>query len=205
MRLRIKFSKTGPAKYSGHLDLHKTWERICRRAGLPLAYSQGFHPQPKIQLAAALPLGFTSDCELVDVWVLEDVDLEKTTADLVRTASPGIGILALGTVADSLPPLQTQLRSADFVATVSDPPPDLAARVEALVTASTLPREKRGKPYDLRPLIEDLSVQENVVSMRLAARDGATGRPEEVLDALGLPANTAAVNRTNLVFIDNWA
>jgi radical SAM-linked protein len=202
MRLRIKFSKTGPAKYSGHLDLHKTWERICRRSGMPLAYSQGFHPQPKIQLAAALPLGFTSDCELVDVWVSEDVDLEKTAADLARTVAPGITVLHLATADESGPPLQTQLRSADFVAAVPEPPADLPNRVAELVAAPTLLREKRGKPYDLRPLIESLTVQDNLISMRLAARDGATGRPEEVLAALGLNANTTAVNRTNLVFAE---
>ncbi len=53
MRLRITFSKQGALRYTGHLDLHKIWERTARRAGLPLAYSQGFHPHPQIQLAAA--------------------------------------------------------------------------------------------------------------------------------------------------------
>ncbi len=59
-RLRLTFAKTAAMRYTGHLDLHTTWERTLRRARLPLAYSQGFHPQPKIQLASALPLGFTS-------------------------------------------------------------------------------------------------------------------------------------------------
>ncbi len=203
MRLRIKFSKSGPAKYSGHLDLHKTWERICRRAGLPLAYSQGFHPQPKIHLAAALPLGITSECEIVDVWVSEDVHLAEAAERLKSTTAPGIEILDVASVADSLPPLQTVLRSAVFVATVADPPPDLDRRVADLVTASSLPREKRGKPYDLRPLIESLTLEGNTLTMQLAARDGATGRPEEVLDALGLTDTQTRLHRTTLLFIDN--
>src|SRR6185503_1913057 len=108
MRIRITFTKTGPAKYSGHLDLHKSWERALRRAGLPLAYSQGFHPQPKIHLAAALPLGFTSECELVDVWLTEPVELEAALGELRRATSPGVEIKAVCEVADSLPAMQTQ-------------------------------------------------------------------------------------------------
>ena len=48
MRIRITFAKTGALRYIGHLDLHRMWERVARRAGLSLAYTQGFHPQPKI-------------------------------------------------------------------------------------------------------------------------------------------------------------
>ena len=55
MRIRITFSKTAAMRYTGHLDLHRAWERTFRRAGLPLAYSQGFHPQP---LGQKIGMGF---------------------------------------------------------------------------------------------------------------------------------------------------
>ena len=184
------------------MDLHKTWERIARRASLPLAYSQGFHPQPKIHLAAALPLGITSDCEIVDVWLTEEVDLVNAAFDLKQAASPGIGILNVQPVAASLPPLQTLVRAADYVTTVSEPPPDLEIRAAALLAAPSLPREKRGKPYDLRPLIEALSVEGNVIRMRLSAREAATGRPEEVVAALGLGDIPVTLHRAALHFID---
>jgi hypothetical protein len=71
MRIRLIFSKTGSLRYTGHLDLHTIWERTIRRAGLPLMYTQGFHPGPKIQLASALPLGFIGRCEIVDIWLDE--------------------------------------------------------------------------------------------------------------------------------------
>ena len=66
IRLRIVFAKTEAMRYTSHLDLHRTWERTIRRANLPLAYSQGYNPHPRINLASALPLGFTSDCEVVE-------------------------------------------------------------------------------------------------------------------------------------------
>ena len=69
MRLRIIFSKSGPLRYTGHLDLQTTWERTIRRAGLPLAYTHGFHPGPRIQIASALPLGFIGQAEIVDIWI----------------------------------------------------------------------------------------------------------------------------------------
>lgn len=173
-----------------------------RRAGLPLAYSQGFHPQPKIHLAAALPLGFTSECEVVDVWLTETVDVESAMAELRRAASPGIEIASVREAAESLPPLQIAVQSAEYVAVVSGDVAGLDHRAAQLLSAGTLPRERRGRVYDLRPLVESLSVEGNVIRMRLAAREAATGRPEEVLDALGLGDRPAAVNRVALHFID---
>ena len=75
-RLRLEFAKTGPTRFIGHLDLAKALERSLNRAQIPLAYTQGYNPRPRMQLAAALPLGFTSECELADVWLLEAVDPE---------------------------------------------------------------------------------------------------------------------------------
>ena len=69
MRLRITFSKTGSLRYTGHLDLQTVWERTARRAGLTLAYTQGFHPGPRIQIASALPLGIAGTAEIVDLWL----------------------------------------------------------------------------------------------------------------------------------------
>ena len=84
-RLRIKFSKVGALRYIGHLDLHHIWQRSIRRAGLPLVYSQGFHPQPKIQLASALALGFSSQAEVLDIWIDEDATWVQ---DALQAAAP---------------------------------------------------------------------------------------------------------------------
>ena len=73
--------------------------------------------------------------------------------------------------------------------------------MDEVITSPSLPRERRGKSYDLRPLIEKLeSVSDNKILMQLAAREGATGRPEEVLDVLGIMIEHARVERTNLIF-----
>jgi len=198
-------------RYTGHLDLHRTIERTFRRAGLPLAYSQGYHPQPKINLAAALPLGFTSQCELADVWLEETFELEKIGSALAEAVPPGIEIVHIEPVDLRLPALQTQVRSAEYIATLLEANHALDKRLAELIAAESLPRERRGKPYDLRPLIEDLvRIEDDVqnrpqLKMILAAREGATGRPEEVLTALNIAPETARVQRTRLLFPDNLA
>ena len=67
MRVRITFAKQGALRYIGNLDLHKIWERSIRRAKLPLAYSQGYHPQPKINLAVGQRQFRAADAALPDL------------------------------------------------------------------------------------------------------------------------------------------
>lgn len=210
MRLRIKFAKQGALRYTGHLDLNKIWERTARRADLPLAYSQGFHPQPKIYLASALPLGFSSRAELVDMKLKQDISIDGLR-DRIQAAVPsGLQILEVGQVQDDLPPLQTQLRAAEYEVLFTDPvdEADLRQRVETLLGAAELPRVRRGKTYDLRPLVEALEVTaaeqgDTMLCMRLTSREGATGRPEEVLDQLGIPSESTRIERARLIFQDS--
>ena len=210
MRLRITFSKTGSLRYTGHLDLQTVWERTARRAGLSLAYTHGFHPGPKIQIASALPLGIAGTAEIVDLWLDSDPgEPAETQRRLQAGAPPGLTILQVETVDEHGPALQTQVDSAEYLVTLLEPLPglDLQLRLDNLLSAAALPRTRRDKPYDLRPLIEELTLTPTssgeapggMIFMRLAARVGATGRPEEVLDALGIPLESARIQRTRLI------
>lgn len=214
MRLRITFSKSGALRYTGHLDLHTIWERTIRRAGLPLAYTQGFHPGPKIQLASALPLGFIGRNELVDVWLSDPASPEMSPGAgdyivlLQPAAPPGLLISSVEVVDDHAPALQTQVISVEYEVALLEPwnASDLGDRLSVLLGTATLPRERRGKTYDLRPLIESLELRpvespgEFHLQMRLSSRAGATGRPEEVLDALGISFEATRIERTRLIF-----
>jgi len=212
MRLRITFSKSGALRYTGHLDLQGLWERTVRRAGLPLAYTQGFHPGPKIQLASALPLGFIGRAEIVDLWINDpgDQELPSCKEILQAAAPPGLGIISVEIVDEHSPTLQRQVLSAEYEIILLEEValPGLVIGISALLAASSLMRERRGKTYDLRPLVESLELLSGEGSgsirlhMRLAAREGATGRPEEVLSALGIPFETARIERTCLILAD---
>ncbi|MBL8099158.1 MAG: DUF2344 domain-containing protein [Anaerolineales bacterium] len=207
MRVRITFTKQNALRYIGHLDLHSLWERAMRRAELPLAYSQGFHPQPKISLAAALPLGFSSRGEVLDVRLNENVPVENIAKQLSENLPHDIKILNVEEVDEKLPALQTQVLSASYDVKLTEPvtPSELKRRVESIMMAESIIRERRGKSYDLRPLIEMISIINEAngtawLKMTLAAREGATGRPEEVLSALGIEPETTLVERTRLIF-----
>jgi radical SAM-linked protein len=204
MRIRITFSKAGPMQYVGHLDLHRSWERTFRRSRLPLDYSQGFHPQPHLNLACALPLGFTSQCELLDAWLEQDLPLIKAREAIQAALPPGMEILGLESVDLRAPALQTQVLTAVYDIHFLDDIPDLPERLQRLMSAQHLPRLRRKKPYDLRPLIEDaiLVSQDNIDKLKLrvelAAREGATGRPEELLAEMGISFQDTHVHREAL-------
>lgn len=204
MRARITFSKTGALKYIGHLDLQTLWERAARRAGLPLAYSHGFHPQAKINFASALPLGFSSRAEVVDMRLQSDVDMDQLPSRLQNALPDGITILDVRGVDESEPALQMRVEAAEYEVTLLEEVDRtlLPDRIEQLLSAQELPRERRGKAYDLRPLIYELHwiYGTEQIFMRLSAREAATGRPEEVLDVLGVAARDTRIERTSLIF-----
>jgi radical SAM-linked protein len=204
LRLRIHYAKTEPLRYTGNLDIHRIWERTLRRARLPIAYSQGFHPQPKLNQACPLPLGITSLAEMIDVWL----DVDEMPADIAGTiaaaAPPGIEIQSVELAELNAPALQTQTVSTVYTATlkIDIPAEDLSGRIDETLATAELLRKRRGKSYDLRPLIEDLRLEErHRLVMQLAAREGATGRPEEVLDQLGLQPHDTRLERTALTFL----
>jgi radical SAM-linked protein len=205
MRIRITFSKSGPMQYVGHLDLHRAWERTFRRSGLPLEYSLGFHPQPRLNLACALPVGFTSQCELLDAWLEHDQPVDHVVTLITAVLPPGLEISSIVTIDERQPALQTQVRSAIYTITFLDEIPDMIERIHKVEAAEKLPRVRREKPYDLRPLIESISPilcpEGRACGLRLqmAAREGATGRPEELLDAMGVRFENTHVHREQLI------
>ncbi len=209
MRIQITFTKQGALRYTGHLDLHKLWERAARRADLPLAYSQGFHPQPKMSIAAALPLGFSSRCEVLDMRLERDIPLEGLRDTLQATLPSGIQVLSIEQTDDRAPALQTQVVSAEYEIELTETIDgfELKRKVDSIMESDSIIRTRRGKEYDLRPLIEELQLtmpptqdQTHAIHMKLSAKEGATGRPEEVLDVLGIAFEGTRIERTRIIF-----
>ena len=206
-RNRIVYSRGPELRYVGNLDMQLVWERTIRRANLPVAFSQGFNPRPRFHMAAALPLGFTSNCEIIDIWLNEEMQGQALREKLQTACPPGLQITSVDQIELSLPALQTQVEASEFQAILREVPDGfvLGLEVNRLLETPTLPREWRKKTYDLRPYIYSLTEAPSIqgsfprLEMRLSAREGATGRPEEVLAALGLDPTTARVERTRLI------
>ena len=213
-RIRIYYAKTQALRYTGNLDVHKIWERTLRRAKLPLAYSQGFHPQPKLNQACPLPLGMLSRAEIIDIWLDPDLPLDQVEGQLAHSIPPGIEIDHFETIDLHEPALQTRVAAARYQVTLLTLPgesplslEDLSEKVTALLAAESLPRERRDRPYDLRPFIQLLEVTgvdekgQPLLLMQLSATAGASGRPEEVLSAMGFDPSSMRIERVGLVFL----
>ena len=208
MRIRVVYQKTEPLRYTSNLDMQKIWERTFRRANLPLIYSQGFHPQPKIHQACPLPTGFLSQHELLDFWLEETYAIEHLNRLLSSVVQPGIFIQSLSELDPNADLLQNAVTSVTYQVDLlsSHLPETILDRINNLLATGSIPRVRRGKQYDLRPLVEELSldIKDNdtvTILVRLSARQGATGRPEEVLDQLGLDPLDARYTRTETLFI----
>jgi len=200
-RYRISYSKNELMRYTSNLDVQKSWERTFRRAKLPIAYSQGFHPQPKIQLACPLPLGFLSEHEILDIVTEEKLDISNLEYQLAEKTPPGIQINEINEVELTQPSLQVQTRAAQYRLEFLNPLElsKLSDDINLLMKKETIIRTRRGKTYDLRSLIIDMVAYEEEsrprIRITLSALENATGRPEEILDELFIPFQSVRITR----------
>jgi radical SAM-linked protein len=206
-RLRITFAKGENLRFISHLDLARTWGRALRRAGMPLAFSQGFHPQPKLVFAAALPVGCTGEAEIMDIVLTQPMPPRRVQTGLAPRLPDGLIVKDVTPVYERAPALPTLLHGADYESVLETDlsVEDAQRQCAALLARASIPRAYRGKDYDLRPLIDGLeAVQVNgrylLMRMQLAAGERGTGRPAEVLDVLGWADQPHRCHRRRLRF-----
>jgi len=207
-RLRVTFAKGTELRFITHLDLMRFWERALRRAGVAVAYSEGFSPHAQISLAAPLPVGVSGTAELLDVFLSEPMTPRAFLASAAPQLPPGLSLCRARDVELGLPSLQSLMRAAEYRAALPAAVDlsDLRRRIEELLNASSLPwqhvREKEVRTYDLRPLIQTIAIDSDgstaALVMLLRADNTATGRPDQVLLALGLPSGLP-LERTRIV------
>ncbi len=195
-KLKIYFSQGGPFKYVSHLDLVKLWERLLRRAGIPLAYSHGFTPHPKIIVASPLPVGFEGLEEVMEVVLTSPLSPEEFLVKVQPNLPPGLRIIRVEVADRNSLSLPQKVRASEYLVLLPDctDKEGLARAVEELLGQESIPfrREKGGKirEFDLRPLIKGLKVMESnepgcALWMLLETSPSATARPEDVLKVLG--------------------
>ena len=205
-RLRIRYSVSSDVCHLGQRDLVEAYERACKQGYVPLAYSEGKRPSPQISIAAPLPQGVTSTCELLDIYLTERLSPADAPRRLSEHLPCGIQPLTSREVGLNSPSLQSQVRVAEYAVTTAAV--DVSAvrkAIVAVLSARTLPseykRETRVKEYDLRPLILDLRLEEGeggpIVVMRLRAEPERSARADQVAIMLELPEH-AAIERTAL-------
>jgi len=197
-RLRVVFARTGDLRFISHLDLVTLWQRVLRRARVPVAYSQGFNPQPRLAFAAALPVGHVGRQEIFDVWLVEPWSPEAFAKAGVPQLPVGIDLVGVEEVPLRESSLQSRVVSARYLVSVpwQGEGDEVARRVGDLLARSSVPwrrvRRRREEEFDLRPLLLDMRVEgvsggECMLWMHLRAGQRGSLRPEDVVRVLDLP------------------
>jgi radical SAM-linked protein len=215
-RLRITYAKGEPIKFISHQDESLMWERTLRRADLPLLYKQGFNPQPHIQIAAPLGVGITGQNEFIDITLSPPLALEAIHTRIAEALPPGAAISAVEEVPLKAPSLQGLLIGADYTILIYAEPHELTSAsiqhaIDKFLATAEIWRERERKgskyTYNLRPLILELSYlgydsleETHRIHLRVQQRPGATGRPDEVVDELGLNRFARTLQRDRLYF-----
>ncbi len=209
-RLRLRYGVEGPMRYISVLEQGAVWERLLRRAGVPLAYSQGFNPRPRIQLGTALPVGYASDGEWIDLFLTDTVAPEALAAAIAPQLPEGLRLVEVHEVPLKAAAVQARVREAWYEVQVWHEAPTEAVRgaIERLLARDEVlrRRHKKGRmaEYDLRPLMLDIThemADDGVhrLNMRLRAGPEGSGRPEEVLEELGLADARYCIRRRELI------
>lgn len=159
-----------------------------RRAQLPLAMSQGFHPKPRVSYYGALSLGFSSRDEVMEIVLEGEHDVHAVTASLNAASVPGLEFYDPEPLAGSTSRIKAV--SFDYETVIPDRLADgLASKVAGILAAETVPVSKsKGREIDLKRGLLALSFQGGLLYTRLAVQDGPEATMREVLAALGLGA-----------------
>lgn len=192
-KLRIRYAKRGPLRFSSHRDFQRALERALRRARIPMAYSAGFSPHPKVSYANAAPTGAASEAEYVEIGVVRRCDPAAVRAEL--DAALPVGLDVLDVVAARTPDLVARLAASRWRIEVPDVScEELAAAWSRVWQAETVPVQRMMKQglrtLDLRPAL----LAGQVAAIAAAGADASlevtvanvtpTVRPEELLLAL---------------------
>lgn len=196
MKYRIRWAKRGKLRYVSHHDEALIFERAARRSDMPLAYSKGFSPHPKIAFGSGLPVGYGSEVELLDIELTEPRP-PKEVGDALGAGLPdGLAVLGVAELVPGARSLGALIHAASYEIFCDEP--WIAEAVDAFMrlTAYEIDRPYKGglRRDDIRAGVISASTSRGVVSMVCAVQPRAT-RPSDVFAAL---ERERAVTRTKV-------
>lgn len=189
MKVRIKFSKEGPVRFIGHLDIMRYFQKAIRRAGIDIAYSTGFSPHQIMSFASPLSVGHESCGEYFDVELNSITDTEDIKMRLNRTMAEGIQILQVAVLDETEGNAMANVAAADYLISFRDSvslPDDWKEKLTAFYKKDKIPvikKTKKGeREIDLKETIYQLEIREDQVYMLLDAGSGSNMKPGFVLE-----------------------
>ena len=173
-KLRLKFSKNGPIKFVGHLDVMRYFQKAIRRADIDIKYSEGFSPHQVISFAQPLSVGATSDGEYMDMTVNSMVSAEDIMTRLNATMNEGIEILAIKELSEGDEKAMTATYAARYIIKIrhsSIPCDNWVSKFKEYLSEDKLPAMKRTKSgqkeIDMKPMVFDANFDEEGSSVNL--------------------------------------
>ena len=195
MKLRIKFKKYGPIRFIGHLDIMRFFQKAIRRAGIDVAYSQGFSPHQIMAFAAPLGVGITSNGEYMDIEVHSIVSCQDVQERLNQAGVPGIEITSVKVLPENAENAMASVAAASYTVRFREDKkpvtdidvilPQFLAREQILITKET---KKGSREVDLKQGIYGLSSENGVLTMLVDASSGGNIKPVQVVEALFMEA-----------------
>lgn len=163
MRTRVRYAKTGKIRYVSAIDLGRIWERSLRRADLPIAYSEGFSPHPKVSFPDALPLGYGSHAEYAELTFAGPIALDRAIKDLNAAFPNGMRVLDAVEVGDGAPRLAKWLRASLWELAYPSSASEALSTAANAIRASehvSVERDRKGETttIDLRPAIHTIDI-----------------------------------------------
>lgn len=209
-RLRVTFGKAGGLIYTSNLDTAKIWERALRRADLPILYTKGFNTRPRISLAMPLPLGISSECEILEISLRERIAFsESDLRERLLSVSPaGLTISAIAEVDLRAATLHSLVVSGEYRIQLVDAIErrSLQRKIDALLSRDSIivdrRRRRKRSVMDIRPLILGLELddQDDMLA-HLSVGDRGNLRPDQLMEQLGLSGFHHRVHRFKLHFL----
>lgn len=184
-RLRMRYAKRGTARFTSHRDFARAFERALNRAHIPMAYSSGFSPHPRISYANASATGAASEAEYLEVALAEICDPDKVLTVLGTEMPPGMEVLEV--VETDRTPFTELLTASAWLIAPAGEVAELAEAVEAVMTAETVEVERMTKSgmrtFDVRAALIGLDVSDGKLRLMLRHVTPLV-RPDDVLRAL---------------------
>lgn len=192
-RYRVKFSKDGPARFSSHLDMVRFFDRSTRRAGLPVAFSEGFNPHPKFSFASPLPVGVAGLAEYLDMELTTSIKPTELAQKLGANMPEGYQVLDVKEIHDRSPSLMAKVTRALYRATAPLPvgyaEPELNTAIRNIMGSREIiiVRESKGKSKEIniREGIYKLTgaVKGHILEINMELIIGSAGnvRPTDIL------------------------
>ena len=185
-RYRVKYARRGPMRFMGQLEVTRLFTRAVRRAGLPMRYSQGYHPQPRIMFGPTPPVGVESESEYIDVELIRRVAEEEIASALDDVTPRGIAILEVSESSMRAPAITAVITGHDYVVETGEGwEPDPAVADDFMDRESFVfvrKRLKGDKEIDARQIVRELRVDDGNIYMSLKAGEGPGIKPHEVLE-----------------------